>query len=74
MKTGFTQQGGYGLVGSAVQNGTRLIAVVNGLRTAKERSDEARKLLERGYRTVEARPQLARTEVSSTDRGLAPRR
>jgi serine-type D-Ala-D-Ala carboxypeptidase (penicillin-binding protein 5/6) len=71
MKTGFTQQGGYGLVGSAVQNGTRLIAVVNGLRTAKERSDEARKLLEWGYRTVEARLQLARAEVSSTDRVLA---
>jgi D-alanyl-D-alanine carboxypeptidase (penicillin-binding protein 5/6) len=54
-----------------VQNGTRLIAVVNGLRTAKERSDEARKLLEWGYRTVEARLQLARAEVSSTDRVFA---
>ena len=30
MKTGFTNDGGYGLVGSAVQNGLRLIVVVNG--------------------------------------------
>src|SRR5690348_13892135 len=31
MKTGFTDAGGYGLVGSAVQNGQRLIVVINGL-------------------------------------------
>ena len=30
LKTGFTKDAGYGLVGSAVQNGTRLIVVVNG--------------------------------------------
>ncbi len=56
MKTGFTNDGGYGLVGSAVQNGTRLIVVVNGLRTAKERADEARKIIEFGYRSFEAKP------------------
>ena len=48
MKTGFTRLGGYGLVGTAVQSGVRLIVVVNGLRSAKDRSDEARKLLEWG--------------------------
>ena len=31
LKTGFTKEAGYGLVGSAVQNGLRLIVVVNGL-------------------------------------------
>src|SRR6202451_2104829 len=31
LKTGYTKEGGYGMVGSAVQNGTRLIVVVNGL-------------------------------------------
>ena len=41
MKTGFTNEAGYGLVGSAVQNGLRLIVVVNGLKTANERADEA---------------------------------
>src|SRR5262249_5610145 len=37
LKTGFTQEGGYGLVGSAVQNGLRLIVVVNGLKTQTDR-------------------------------------
>ncbi len=56
LKTGYTIQGGYGLVGSAVQNGMRLIVVVNGLKTIKERGEEARKLLEYGYRGVETKP------------------
>lgn len=56
MKTGFTVDGGYGLVGSALQNGTRLIVVVNGLRTAKERGDEAKKIIEFGYRGFESKP------------------
>ena len=42
MKTGFTKEAGYGLVGSAVQNGLRLIVVVNGLKSAKERADDAK--------------------------------
>jgi D-alanyl-D-alanine carboxypeptidase (penicillin-binding protein 5/6) len=49
LKTGFTKEAGYGLVGSAVQNGLRLIVVVNGLKSEKERADEARKLLEWGF-------------------------
>jgi D-alanyl-D-alanine carboxypeptidase (penicillin-binding protein 5/6) len=55
LKTGFTKEAGYGLVGSAVQNGLRLIAVVHGLKSAKERSDEAKKLLEWGFRNFEQR-------------------
>lgn len=55
LKTGFTKEAGYGLVGSAVQNGLRLIVVVNGLKTAKERADEAKKLLEWGFRNFEQR-------------------
>ena len=35
MKTGFTNEAGYNLVGSAVQNGLRLIVVVTGLKNAK---------------------------------------
>src|SRR6476469_9757618 len=55
LKTGFTKEAGYGLVGSAVQNGQRLIVVVNGVSTAKERADEAKKLLEWGFRNFEQR-------------------
>ena len=39
MKTGYTRDGGFGLVGTAVQNGLRLIVVVNGLKTAKDRAE-----------------------------------
>jgi serine-type D-Ala-D-Ala carboxypeptidase (penicillin-binding protein 5/6) len=55
MKTGFTNEGGYGMVGSAVQNGLRLIVVVNGLKNEKERGEEARKLLDWGFRGFEMR-------------------
>jgi serine-type D-Ala-D-Ala carboxypeptidase (penicillin-binding protein 5/6) len=54
LKTGFTREAGYGLVGSAVQNGLRLIVVVNGLKTEKERADEAKKLLEWGFHNFQS--------------------
>jgi serine-type D-Ala-D-Ala carboxypeptidase (penicillin-binding protein 5/6) len=50
MKTGYTQEAGYNLVGSAVQNGLRLIVVVTGVKTPKERADEAKKLLDWGFK------------------------
>lgn len=51
MKTGYTKEAGYGLVGTAVQDGKRLIVVVNGLKSANDRKDEARRLLEWGFRS-----------------------
>jgi D-alanyl-D-alanine carboxypeptidase (penicillin-binding protein 5/6) len=63
LKTGYTKEAGYGLVGSAVQNGLRLIVVVNGLKTMKDRADEARKLLEWGYRGFESRVLFAEGET-----------
>jgi D-alanyl-D-alanine carboxypeptidase (penicillin-binding protein 5/6) len=38
-----------------VQNGLRLIVVVNGSKNAKERADESRKLLEWGFKNFESR-------------------
>jgi D-alanyl-D-alanine carboxypeptidase (penicillin-binding protein 5/6) len=55
LKTGNIDESGYGLVGSAVQNGQRLIVVVNGLKTARDRANESRKLLEWGFRAFEPR-------------------
>jgi D-alanyl-D-alanine carboxypeptidase (penicillin-binding protein 5/6) len=55
LKTGFTKEAGYGLVGSAVQNGLRLIVVVNGAKGEKERADEAKKLLQWGFNGFESR-------------------
>lgn len=66
LKTGFTKEAGYGLVGSAVQNGLRLIVVVNGLNTAKERGEEAKKLLEWGFRNFEQRILFAENQTVGT--------
>jgi len=49
LKTGHTEEAGYGLAGSAVKDGKRLIVVVAGLPTADARKAEAAKLLEWGY-------------------------
>jgi D-alanyl-D-alanine carboxypeptidase (penicillin-binding protein 5/6) len=50
LKTGHTEQAGYGLVGSAIRDGHRLILVVNGLPTQKDRAEESRRLMEIGFR------------------------
>lgn len=55
LKTGNIDESGYGLVGSAVQDGQRLIVAVNGLKNARDRGLEARKLLEWGFRSFESR-------------------
>ena len=55
LKTGFTKEAGYGLVGSAVQGGLRLIVVVNGDKTAKQRADDGKKLLDWGFHHFESR-------------------
>jgi serine-type D-Ala-D-Ala carboxypeptidase (penicillin-binding protein 5/6) len=59
LKTGYTTEGGYGMVGSAVQNGTRLIVVLNGLEDPDDRAAEAKKMLEWGFRNFEVRTLFA---------------
>ena len=49
LKTGQVKESGYNLVGSAVQNGKRLIVVVLGLATENERTAEAKKILDWGF-------------------------
>jgi D-alanyl-D-alanine carboxypeptidase (penicillin-binding protein 5/6) len=63
LKTGYTEQSGYGLVGSAVNNGQRLILVLNGLASEKERAEEARKLMDWGFRAFERVSLFERGEV-----------
>ena len=78
MKTGFTKESGYGLVASSEQNGMRLIAVVMGAKAEKERADEARKLLEWGFRSFEARilfgegQTVGEAKVFGGDQGYVP--
>lgn len=47
------------MVGSAVQNDTRLIVVVNGLEDSEDRATEAKKMLEWGFRSFETRTLIA---------------
>ena len=50
LKTGHTEASGYGLTSSVLRNGRRLILVVNGLGSGKERARESERLLEWGFR------------------------
>ncbi|MCD6071312.1 MAG: D-alanyl-D-alanine carboxypeptidase [Microvirga sp.] len=63
LKTGNIDESGYGLIGSAVQNDQRLIVVVNGLKTAKDRATESRKLLDWGFRAFEAQQLFADGQI-----------
>ncbi|MEQ1491727.1 MAG: D-alanyl-D-alanine carboxypeptidase family protein [Terricaulis sp.] len=49
VKTGHTDESGYGLVGSAVQNGERRIIVFNGLPTMAARNTEAQRLMRSAF-------------------------
>jgi len=53
LKTGHTEDGGYGLVASAVRNGRRIIMVLNGMSTMRERAEESERLLEWSFREFE---------------------
>jgi D-alanyl-D-alanine carboxypeptidase (penicillin-binding protein 5/6) len=50
LKTGHTEEAGYGLTASAVRDGRRLILVLNGLNSMNERSRESERLLDWGFR------------------------
>ena len=63
LKTGHTKEAGYGLAASAVNNDLRLILVVNGFKTMKERAEESRKLMEWGFRAFESRQLFAQGET-----------
>ncbi|WP_445500804.1 D-alanyl-D-alanine carboxypeptidase family protein [Microvirga sp. G4-2] len=63
LKTGNIEESGYGLIGSAVQNGQRLVVVVNGFKTAKDRANESRKLLDWGFRAFETQQLFAAGQV-----------
>ncbi len=50
LKTGHTEEGGYGQATSAIRDGRRLILVVNGLGSMEERAQETSRLMEWGFR------------------------
>ena len=78
MKTGETAEAGFNLVGTAVQDNFRLIVVVTGAKSDKERGDEAKKMLEMGFHGFEARVLFAEgqniggAKVFGGDRSYVP--
>ncbi|WP_192181141.1 D-alanyl-D-alanine carboxypeptidase family protein [Mesorhizobium amorphae] len=60
---GTSEAAGFGIVGTVSHNGTRVIAAMSGLASDRERSEEARKLLDWGSRSFEKTEIFAKDEV-----------
>jgi len=56
LKTGHTDEAGYGFTGSAIQNGRRLVIVLAGLDTYNHRAEESIKFMDWGFRAWQAKP------------------
>lgn len=56
LKTGHTEEAGYGFTGSAEQDGRRLVMVVAGLTSFNQRIEESVRFMEWGFRAWKARP------------------
>src|SRR4029450_9874402 len=65
MKTGFIKESGYGLVASAKRGDQRLILVVGGLETAKDREAEGRRMLDWGFKSFRAFPLFDHVQILS---------
>jgi D-alanyl-D-alanine carboxypeptidase (penicillin-binding protein 5/6) len=66
LKTGHTEAGGYGLVGSAVVGGRRQIVVLNGMSKMSERSTEANSLMAWGFANFQNRTLFKAGDVASS--------
>lgn len=68
LKTGHTQEAGYGLVGSAKQGDRRVVFVISGLETAQGRAEEAQAIVNWAFRQfVEKEVLKSGTEVARAD-------
>ena len=65
LKTGHTQEAGYGLVGSAKQGDRRIIFVINGLGTAQARAQESESIVNWAFR------QFTQTELGKAGQKVA---
>lgn len=63
LKTGHTDAAGYGLIGSAKRDGRRIILVMNGLTSEKDRQEEGIKLMEWAFRNFENKKILTKGET-----------
>ncbi|HJO66370.1 MAG TPA: D-alanyl-D-alanine carboxypeptidase family protein [Sphingomonas sanguinis] len=60
LKTGHTEEAGYGFTGSAEQNGRRLVMVMAGLNSFGARAEESVKFMNWGFRAWQAKPVVAK--------------
>ncbi|ODT59135.1 MULTISPECIES: D-alanyl-D-alanine carboxypeptidase family protein [Paracoccus] len=67
LKTGHTQEAGYGLVGSAIQDGRRVIFVISGLQSDRARAEESERLVNWAFRqfTMQSLVPAGETVVSA---------
>jgi D-alanyl-D-alanine carboxypeptidase (penicillin-binding protein 5/6) len=66
LKTGHTEEAGYSFVGSAIQNGRRLVMVVAGFTTYNQRKDESIKFMNWGFRAWQSHPIVAKGKQIAT--------
>lgn len=65
IKTGHTEDAGYGLIGSGTENGRRIVFVINGLPDQKARAEEAARILTWGLRHFENKNLLKAGQIVS---------
>ena len=63
LKTGFTSEAKYGLTATAKKNGMRVIAVVFGAPTSKERNAQVTKMLDYAFSQYETHPLMKRNQT-----------
>ncbi|MDD3288588.1 MAG: D-alanyl-D-alanine carboxypeptidase [Alphaproteobacteria bacterium] len=68
IKTGYIQASGFNLVASAVKNGTRIIGVVMGGRSAAARDNQMEQLLDEGFAALPYGSKRARLQMASASK------
>jgi serine-type D-Ala-D-Ala carboxypeptidase (penicillin-binding protein 5/6) len=66
LKTGHTEEAGYGFTGSAQQNGRRLVMVVAGLTSFNQRIEESVRFVDWGFKAWSTKPLLAKGQKIET--------
>lgn len=66
LKTGFTEESGFGIVSSLEKNGRRLFLAMSGLDNQKQREEETRRILEWGLRSFESKRLFVEGETVGT--------
>jgi D-alanyl-D-alanine carboxypeptidase (penicillin-binding protein 5/6) len=68
LKTGHTEEAGFGFTGSAEQNGRRLIMVLSGLTSFNQRIDQSVSFMNWGFRAWQAKPLVKKgTKVQTAE-------